>query len=73
MCLPGFDDPGKGLSSREIEILKHMAEGLSSKQIARILSLSINTVNNHRKSMLSKTNCQSSSELVNFAIRHGLL
>lgn len=70
---PVFDNPGKGLSAREAEILILIAKGLSSKQIAGILSLSTNTVNNHRKAMLSKAKCLSSSELVSYGVRHGLL
>ena len=67
-------EPGrKGLSEREIEIIRLIAKGSSSKQIAGALGLSINTVNNHRKTMLNKTASQSSSELVNYAVRHGLL
>ena len=61
------------ISKREIPVLKYMAEGLSSKQIAEKLYLSINTVNNHRKSMLRKLNCKSSAELLAYAIKHGLL
>ncbi|HET6767746.1 MAG TPA: LuxR C-terminal-related transcriptional regulator [Chitinophagaceae bacterium] len=61
------------ISRREIEILKHMAAGFSSKQIADNLNISINTINNHRKSMLSKTRCNSSAELMNYAVKHGLL
>ena len=63
----------KYVSRREIEILKYMAAGLSSKQIADKMFISINTINNHRKNMLSKTNCKSSAELMNYAVRHGLL
>jgi DNA-binding CsgD family transcriptional regulator len=61
------------ISRRELEILKHMAAGSGSKQIADKLNLSINTINNHRKSMLSKTGCRSSAELMNYAVKHGLL
>lgn len=61
------------LSKKEIEILVYLAEGLSSKQIAFKTNLSINTINNHRKNMLAKLQCKSSSELVNYAVRHGLL
>jgi DNA-binding CsgD family transcriptional regulator len=63
----------KCVTRREIEILKYMAAGLSSKQIADKMFISINTINNHRKNMLSKTNCKSSAELMNYAVRHGLL
>jgi DNA-binding CsgD family transcriptional regulator len=61
------------LSKREVEILKLMGEGLSSKQIAGKLTLSINTVNNHRKNMLRKTGSANSSDLLNGAIKHGLI
>lgn len=61
------------ISKREMPVLKCMADGLSSKQIAEKLFLSINTVNNHRKSMLRKLNCSCSAELLTYAIKHGLL
>jgi DNA-binding CsgD family transcriptional regulator len=61
------------ISKRETEILKWMAKGFSSKQIADNLGLSINTINNHRKNMLYKTSCRSSSELMNYAVKHGLV
>jgi DNA-binding CsgD family transcriptional regulator len=61
------------ITRRELDILKYMAVGLSSKQIADNLNISINTINNHRKNMLSKTRCRSSAELMNYAVKHGLL
>lgn len=61
------------ISTRELQILKYMAEGLSSKQIACNLFLSVHTVNNHRKKMLQKTNSKSSAELLNYAVKHGHL
>jgi DNA-binding CsgD family transcriptional regulator len=61
------------LSKRELEILQYISTGLSSKQIADKTDLSINTVNNHRKNMLSKMSCKSASELTNYATKHGLL
>lgn len=63
----------KNLGKREIQVLKLLSEGLNSKQIADKLKISINTVNNHRKNMLQKTGCKSSPEMLNFAIKHGLL
>ncbi|HYM92746.1 MAG TPA: LuxR C-terminal-related transcriptional regulator [Chitinophagaceae bacterium] len=65
--------PSQRISKRELEILSHIASGLSSKQIADKLKLKINTVHNHRKNMLHKTNCKSSAELLSYAIKHGLL
>ena len=61
------------ISPREQQILQYMAEGMSSKQIACTLFLSVHTVNNHRKNMLQKTNCKTSSELLNYALKHGHL
>jgi DNA-binding CsgD family transcriptional regulator len=71
---PVYDLPdNKLLSKREKEILQLMADGLSSKQIASAMNISVNTVNNHRKSMLQKTSSRSSSELMNYATKHGLV
>jgi len=61
------------LSKREVEVLKLMSKGFSSKQIADQLAISRYTVNNHRKNMLCKTNCANSSDLLNTSIRHGLI
>jgi len=61
------------LSRKEKEILRLIAKGLSSKQIAGELNISIYTVHNHRKKMLAKTSCKSSSELINLAVKHGML
>lgn len=61
------------ITQRELEVLKWMAEGFNSKQIARSLNLSINTVYNHRKNMLRKTGCNSSTELLNYTMRLGYL
>ncbi|MCO5240919.1 MAG: helix-turn-helix transcriptional regulator [Chitinophagaceae bacterium] len=61
------------LSRREIEILKWICDGLSSKEIAGKLHLSLHTVNNHRKNMLQKCNCRNATELLAFSIREGLI
>lgn len=61
------------ISKREIEILKWISEGLSSKQVAEKLKISPNTVNNHRKKMLQKTNCKNTPALLNFAALQRIL
>jgi DNA-binding CsgD family transcriptional regulator len=61
------------LSRREIEILRLVHEGMSSKKIADLLYLSVNTINNHRKHMLEKTHTKNTSELLGFALKHGFL
>jgi DNA-binding NarL/FixJ family response regulator len=59
------------LSTREIEVLKLIAEGKRNKDISEILSISIRTVENHRASIMSKLGLKSTADLVNFAILQG--
>ncbi len=59
------------ISLSEKRILKLMSEGFSSKMIANTLNISIHTVKNHRKSMLFKSECKTSSELIKRAIVEG--
>ena len=61
------------LTKREIEILKWICEGLSSKQIADKLNISIFTINNHRQNMLEKTACKNTVELLKYAILQQML
>jgi DNA-binding NarL/FixJ family response regulator len=59
------------LSMREEEILKHLAGGLSSKDIARALDISVRTVESHRQSIKRKLNIEGQAELIKFAVeRH---
>lgn len=60
------------LSSREREVLKLLAEGLATKQIADRLAISIKTVETHRKSIMDKLEIRSVAELTKMAIREGL-
>ncbi|KAA0126543.1 helix-turn-helix transcriptional regulator [Chryseobacterium sp. SN22] len=48
------------LSAREMEILKYIGEGLTSKEIAHMLSISINTVSRHRQNILEKLKVKNS-------------
>lgn len=54
----------QALSKKELEILRLVAEGLSSQEIAEKLELSVRTVSNHRANMLRKTNINNTTELV---------
>ena len=64
---------GEVLSPREIEILKLVAQGKSSKEIADSLSLSIMTVYNHRVNIKNKLNLKKNAELVRYAIENGYI
>ncbi|MCB5911103.1 response regulator [Streptomyces pinistramenti] len=69
----GDDVPDKVLTVREEEILKLIAEGHSSKEIARTLVISVKTVERHRANMLHKLGMRDRLELTRYAIRVGLI
>lgn len=56
----------KDLSFREIEIIKHLKNGLSSKEIAAALHISLKTVEVHRSNILKKLNLKNVASLINF-------
>ena len=61
------------LTSREREVLKLIAEGKSSKEIANLLFISVFTVNNHRASIMDKLDLNKATDLVKYAIRKGYI
>lgn len=67
----GSDDAR--LTKRESEVLKLVAEGLSSKEIAASLDISPRTAETHRANLMSKLNVGSVAELVRLAIREGFV
>lgn len=73
-----FQQPGKQeegqinrLTTREKEVLKLIAEGKTSREIAHLFSISIRTVQHHRANMMKKLNIHKTADLVKFAIRRG--
>ena len=69
----GSKPVGDVLSPREIEILKFVAQGKSSKEIADLLSLSIMTVYNHRVNIKNKLHLKKNAELVRYALENGYI
>lgn len=61
------------LTPRELEVLKLIAEGHSSKEIAALLVISIKTVDSHRTNMLEKLGMRDRVDLTRYAIRRGLI
>jgi len=61
------------LSEREIEVLQLVSFGNSTRGIADQLFLSVHTVTNHRKNMLTRSRCGNLAELVRVAITENLL
>jgi len=68
-----LDDPMERLTQRERQVLQLIAQARSSKEIANILNLSVNTVNVHRTNLMATLNLHSTAELVLFAVRKGLI
>ncbi|SDJ05325.1 two component transcriptional regulator, LuxR family [Lentzea albidocapillata subsp. violacea] len=65
--------PAKAITDREEEILKLVAEGHSSKEIADMLVISVKTVERHRANLLQKLGLRDRLELTRYAIRAGLI
>ena len=61
------------LTPRELEILKLIAEGQTSKEIAQMLVLSIKTVERHRADILHRLGMRDRVDLTRYAIRRGLI
>src|SRR6266542_4030931 len=66
-------DNEKHLTTREIEIIRYIAEGLTNNEIADKLFLSPVTVDTHRKNMLAKLHLKKTANLVKYAAEHKLL
>jgi DNA-binding CsgD family transcriptional regulator len=66
-------DDDKLLTNREKELLKYLADGLSSKQIADKLFLSEHTVIVHRKNMMAKTSTGNVAEMISWALRNEII
>lgn len=66
-------DPFSMLSTRERQVLRLIAEGLSAKEIASELGISTKTVEAHRTSIMRKLGARKATELVRYALRHGLI
>jgi DNA-binding NarL/FixJ family response regulator len=62
--------PRPVLSMRESQILSGLAKGLSSKQLARDLDLSVRTVEAHRQNIKRKLNLEGQAELIKYAVEH---
>jgi two-component system response regulator NreC len=62
-----------GLTEREQEVLRYLAEGVANDGIAEALVISVKTVARHRENIMQKLRLHSRSELVRYAIRKGII
>jgi DNA-binding NarL/FixJ family response regulator len=65
--------PAPTLTTRELEVLKLVAKGMSNREIADALYISENTVKNHVRNILEKLHLHSRMEAVIYAVRERLL
>lgn len=73
-CRPDhFTELGITFSKRETEIVRLLADGLSTQEVADKLFLSYHTIETHRKNLLNKLNLRNTAELVKYAAHLGLL
>jgi DNA-binding NarL/FixJ family response regulator len=61
------------LSDREIEVLSHIAEGLTNKEVGKILNISGRTVETHRRNILAKLDLKNTAEMIRYALEHKLV
>lgn len=66
-------DSNQNLSEREREVLVLTAQGLTSGEIATSLAISPRTVESHRANMMRKLSLRTVSDIVRYALRHGLI
>jgi len=65
--------PHEGLSEREFQVLLHIGAGKTVKEIAYILSLSVKTISTYRSRILEKMSLKNNSEVMRYAVKHGLI
>lgn len=63
----------ESFTTRELEVAQLIAEGNSNKKIARLLGISIKTVESHRAAAMRKAGVSTAAEFVRFAIKHNLI
>jgi DNA-binding NarL/FixJ family response regulator len=71
--VPAAKEGVRPLTARELEILQLICDGLSNREIATRLELSINTVSVHRANIMTALGVHKAAELVVYALQHGLV
>ncbi len=66
-------DPYDRLTTREREVLKLIAEGHTSQEIAELLVISLKTVQGHRTKIMDKLDIHNRTKLIKYAIRKGII
>jgi DNA-binding NarL/FixJ family response regulator len=69
----GGEAPGDPLTPRELEVIKLIAEGLTSEEVAQTLAIAKNTVDRHRDNILEKLGLRNRVDLTRYAVKRGLV
>jgi DNA-binding NarL/FixJ family response regulator len=73
-AMPGNETlPHESLSNREFEVFRLLAAGVSVTDIGLRLKLSVKTVSSHKANLTHKMGLQNQSELIRYALKHGLI
>ena len=74
-AMPGAQEqaPHETLTNREFEVLRLVAQGMPLTEIAATLKLSVKTVSTHKTNLMHKMGLNNASELVRYAVKHGIL
>jgi DNA-binding NarL/FixJ family response regulator len=65
--------PAQVLSQREFQVMGYLASGMTNREIAQMLAISVKTVDTHRGHVLKKLKLRNNSDITRFAIQHGLI
>jgi two-component system, NarL family, invasion response regulator UvrY len=65
--------PAQVLSQREFQVMGYLASGMTNREIAHMLAISVKTVDTHRGHVLKKLKLRNNSDITRFAIQHGLI
>ena len=71
MLASGDGHPASALTAREQQVMEMLARGMTNREIAEHLEISIKTVDTHRGHVLKKLGLRNNSELTRFAVKHG--
>ena len=63
--------PASRLTARELQVMEMLSRGMTNREIAQHLDISIKTVDTHRGHVLKKLGLRNNSELTRFAVKHG--
>ncbi|MBP6858785.1 MAG: response regulator transcription factor [Candidatus Pacebacteria bacterium] len=71
--MPKKATKGQALTEREVDVLIHIANGLSNKEVASALNISVRTVETHRERIICKLDIHSVAGLTRYALQAKLI